>query len=110
MGLLRQVTGQKAKRQRYKTWRGASSSRVLKDAGNQTLGTYIDKRQATVVYWVVLRLILNICNRETGYEGGGRRRDTWWRQTPDRKQLSAALEDILWCQGNGIDNPSGVER
>ena len=80
MGLLRQVTGQKAKRQRYKTWRGASSSRVLKDAGNQTLGTYIDKWQATVVDWVVLRLILNICNKETGYEEGGRLCEPWWRQ------------------------------
>ena len=49
-----------------------------------------------------LRPILDICDRETGYEEGGRRREPWWRQTADRKQLSATLEDILasaraWC-------------
>ena len=110
MGLLIQLTGQNAKRQRYRTWRGASSSRVIKEAGNQTLGTNIDKGQATVVVWVVLRPILNICNRETGYEVGGRHRNTWWQQTSDPKQLSAALEDIWWWQGKGIENPSGVER
>ena len=105
VGFLRQVAVNTAKRQRGGTWISTKAASVLKETRTQTLGAYIDKRQATVVGWVVLRLILNICNRETGYEGGGRRRDTWWRLTPDRKQLSAALEDILWCQGNGIENP-----
>ena len=31
---------------------------------------------------------------ETGYEGGGRRRDTWWRQEAPETQLRATLEDM----------------
>ena len=35
--------------------------------------------------WVELRQILEVCDRETGYEGGGRRQEPWWRKTADRK-------------------------
>ena len=38
-------------------------ARVLKEAGTQALGTYIDKRQATVAEWVALMKILDICDR-----------------------------------------------
>ena len=43
MGFLRQVTGQKKKRQRDGTWRSETSAEVLKEAVTQTLGVYIDK-------------------------------------------------------------------
>ena len=56
---------------------------------------YIDKRQATVAEWVALRPILGVCDRETDYEGGRRRREPWWRQMAARNHLSATLEDIL---------------
>ena len=42
----------------------------------------------------MLRRILEVCDRETGYKGVIRLRDPWWRQTANRKQLSAALEEI----------------
>ena len=41
-------------------------AREIKDAGTQTLGMHIDKRQETVVEWMALRPILDICDRETG--------------------------------------------
>ena len=44
--------------------------------------------------WVGLCLILEVCDRDMGYTGGGRRREPWWRQTAARKQLSATLKDI----------------
>ena len=44
--------------------------------------------------WVALRTILEICNRETGYNRRGRRRETWWRKMAAHKQLLASLEDI----------------
>ena len=53
------------------TWRSAAADRILREAGTQTLGTYIDKRQATVTEWVALRPTIDIYNRETGYRGGG---------------------------------------
>ena len=71
MCFLRQVTVEKAKRKRDGNWRSAAAARVIKEAVIQTLGTYIYKWQATVVDWVVLRPILDICNREMDYEGGG---------------------------------------
>ena len=44
--------------------------------------------------WVVFCPILEVCDRETGYEGGGRRWEPWWRQTAAKKQLGATLKDI----------------
>ena len=57
---------------------------------------------------------LGKCDRETGYEGEGRRRVTW-RQTAARKQLSGMLKDISaaarerrWKSGRG-DRDGGLE-
>ena len=44
--------------------------------------------------WVTLRPILEVYDRATGYEGGGRRREPWWRQTTAWMNLSATLEYI----------------
>ena len=90
-----QITGQKAKRQRDENCQSEAAEKVLKEAGNQSLGAYIDKWQATVAEWVALKPILEIFDKETGYEGGGRRREPWWRKTVDQKQLSATLKEIL---------------
>ena len=67
--------------------------KVLEKAGTHSLGTYIDRRQAPVAEWCALRPILKVCDRDTGYEGGGRRREPWWRQTASRKKLSASLKE-----------------
>ena len=40
---------------------------VLEKAGTKPIGTYIDRRQATVVEWVALIPILKVCDRETCY-------------------------------------------
>ena len=55
---------------------GGSGS-VLKNTGTQKLGTYIEKQQNKVSEWIVLRLIYEVCDRETGYKVGGRRREPW---------------------------------
>ena len=52
-------------------------------------------RQAAVTEWMDLRSILKVCTKETGYQGRGRDRELWWRQTAANKQLRATLEDIL---------------
>ena len=57
------------------TWRQVEAEKALEKAGTQSLGTYIDRRQATVAEWVALRTILEVCDIETGYEGGGG--DAW---------------------------------
>ena len=95
MGLLRQITGKREVRRKDRTWRQVAAENVLKKTGIQSLGAYIDRRQKTVAKWVALRPILEVCNRETGYEGRGRRRETWWWKTAARNQLSATLKYIL---------------
>ena len=74
--------------------RSAAES-VFKEAGNQKLGMHIDKPQAKVAEWVELRPIYEVCDTETGYEGGGRHRDPWWKQPAARKQLMDTLKEIL---------------
>ena len=44
VGLLRQMMGVKAKRQRGGTWRSEVVKKVIKEAGTHILGEYIDKR------------------------------------------------------------------
>ena len=79
VGFLRQVTGMKARRLGEKNWTKEGPDRVLQAAGTKSLREYIDKRQATVAEWVALRPIFEVCAKETGYEGGGKLREPWWR-------------------------------
>ena len=60
VGFLIQLTLRKATLQGGGTWRSLAVARVLKEAVTQTLGTYIDKRQAKVAEWVALSPILKI--------------------------------------------------
>ena len=114
MGFLRRITRQRVVQQKDGTWRQVSAEIFLEKAGTQPLGTYIYRRQATVAEWGSLRPILEVCDRETGYEGEGRCREPWWRQTTPRKHLSDMLKDILeearewqWKSGRRIEIGEG---
>ena len=72
-----------------------AAEKVLEKSGTLSLGTYIERRQEILAEGVASRPILEVCDIETYCEGGGRRRDPWWRQTAARKQMSATLKDIL---------------
>ena len=85
-------------------------------AGTKSLGAYIDKRQATVAELVALCPILEVCDKETGYEGEGRRREPWWHKMASRKQPSATLKEILaaasdwrWKFGRRGEGRGGME-
>ena len=110
VGILRNITGQREKKQRGGTWRNEAAAKVLKEAGTHSLGAYIDKRQASMAEWVALRPILEICGKGNGYEGGGRRQELWWRQKADRNQLSATLDFFLRKQGCDVGIPAGMVR
>ena len=105
---FRHITGQRAVRQEDGTWRQVTAEKVLEKAGTQYLGTYVDRRQATVVEWVAPRPILKVCDNDTYYKGGGRRCEQRWRKMATIKQLSDTLKEILRRQGSGIGNPEGV--
>ena len=68
---------------------------VLQVVGTQTLSTYVDMQQATVVEWVVIRPIFDICVRETGYERWRRLWVPWWRHKSEENQLRFTVEEIL---------------
>ena len=44
---------------------------------------------------MALRPILEVYDKDTGYEGDGRCQEPWWRQMAAIKQLSATLKEIL---------------
>ena len=70
VGFLWKVTGKMASRQWDGTWIRAVTGIFLKEAGTQTLETYIDMQQTTVVEWVALGPIYEVFNRQKGYKGG----------------------------------------
>ena len=49
-----------------RTWRQVAADTFLEKVGYNPLGTYIDRRQATVLEWVALRPILEVSARDTG--------------------------------------------
>ena len=55
---------------------------------------YIGRLQATVAQWVALCPIFEAYTEDNGYEGGGSRREAWWRQEAIEKQLWATLPGI----------------
>ena len=74
------IMGKIAKQLGYGTWEMPGSEVIQEAAGTQSARIYIERRKATVAQWVPLRPLFEVCARETGYEGGGRRRNFWWRQ------------------------------
>ena len=69
----------KARRLGGKTWTKEGPYRVLQAAGTKLIREYIKKRQATVAEWVALWTTYEVCAKESGYAGGGKLREPWWR-------------------------------
>ena len=74
-GFLCQTTGKPVRRLRYGTQETPGEEGVQEAAGTQLAGIYIDSRQATLAQWVALHPLSEVCTRDTGYEGGGKRRE-----------------------------------
>ena len=77
MSFLWQMTGMKAQRLGGKTWKNEGEDMLLQATETKPLREYINRRQATVAEWVALRPIFEVCEKETGYEGGGRLHRQW---------------------------------
>ena len=88
------ITGKRLKQLEDGTWETPGAEVIRKAAGNQLEIICIEQRQATVVHWVVMRPLFDVCARETEYAGRGRRRKVWWRQEATEKQLRETLEDL----------------
>ena len=92
---LWQVTRKQAARRRDGSWHKVTEEAVLQGVGTQMLRTYVDRLQATVAEWVATRPIFDVCERYTGYGGGGRLWLPWCRQRAAEDQLRVMVEDIL---------------
>ena len=67
---------------------------VLHRAGAHTLRTYVVRIQATVAEKLYTQPIFDVCDQETGFEGGGRLWVIWWGQKDAEDQLRVAVEAI----------------
>ena len=89
---LRQITGKQALQIVDGTWETTGAGVVWEAVGKKLEMTYIGRQQATMELWVELQLIFEVCAGDKDYEGGGRRREAWWRQEATEKKLWATLE------------------
>ena len=71
-------------------------------AGTKSLREYIDKGQATVAEWVALRPIFEVCAKESGYAGGGKSWEPWWKQEAAEQQLGDTLNKIGSSKGAAV--------
>ena len=115
VGFPRQIMGQNSEQQRDRTWQSVASEKVIKEAVTQSLGSYIYKQQTTVAEWVALRPMLEVSYKDTGYKGGGRRRDPWCQKMAAGKQLSDILKEIsvaarVWRLKSGRRGEGGGGR
>ena len=94
MGFLRKVEGMTDKNLEVDTWKKEGADRVIQAIGTKPLREYIERRQATVAEWVALQTIFEVFAKYTGFEGGGRVRGKWWRQTSAERKLKATLKEI----------------
>ena len=51
--------------------------------------------------WVALRPLFEVCARDTGYEGGGRRRKVWWLQEVTEKNFRPPWKTRGKLKGGG---------
>ena len=96
---LQMITGKRAKQLGDGTWKTQGAEGIQEAVGTHSDSIYIEQRKATVAQWVALRPLFEVCERKTGYEGGGWRRKVWWRQEATEKQLRVTLEESREAKG-----------
>ena len=93
MGFLRHITGNQVRSQVDQTWETPAAEEFIWVVGMKLVAKYIGRRQATVSQWVDLLPLLELCARETGYDGGGWNKSSWWRQQTTKETLWTILEE-----------------
>ena len=69
------IAGNKARLLVNGTWETPGVEGVQEAAGTQSARIYVEKWQATMVQWLVLRPLFEVCARETGYKGWGEKEE-----------------------------------
>ena len=70
-GFLIKITGNRERHKEDGTWSTPVAEEVWEASVTHPSKTYIGIRQGALAQWVVLRPKVEVCTRDTGYEGGG---------------------------------------
>ena len=81
------ITGKQVRRIGDGMWETPRAKVVWESAGTQLAMAYIIRRQATVVQWVALLPLFEVCARETVYKGSIHNREAWWCQEGTEKKF-----------------------
>ena len=76
-GFMRHIMGNQARKNTYGSWVTPREKVVRAAAGTHSEMTYIRRIQGTVVQWVELWPIFEVCERDTLYEWVRVRMDAW---------------------------------
>ena len=98
---LKIIMAKRVKQLEDGTWKTPGAEDIREAAGNESAGIYVERQQTTVAQWVALRPLFEVCARETGYEGGGRRRKVWWRQEATEKNFGPPWKTRGKLKGGG---------
>ena len=74
---LRMIMGKRANYLGDGTLETPGAEGIQEEDGTKSARIYIEQRQATMAHWMAILPLSGVCTRETGYEGGGRRRKMW---------------------------------
>ena len=91
--LPQMITGKRANNLGDGAWENTGAEGIREAAGTHLARIYIERLLSHMAQWVVIRPLFEVCEREKGYERGGRRRKEWWRKKATEKQLRATLVD-----------------
>ena len=81
---------------------------IVGSGGNAVGDDLYREMKGNVTQWVALRPVFEICAGETGYKGGGHRREAWWRQGAADKNFGQPWKKYCGMQvvgGNGNGKP-----
>ena len=76
-GVARCLKGRHSNRSEEGVWEYPPMAAVMEEAVFEEIGAYILKRQITVVYYIVMRLIMDLCKKTIRRPGAWVDR-RWW--------------------------------
>ena len=76
---------------------------ILKSECMQIIVAYIGRIQNTVAYWVVTRLVLDLCQKSEDPTGRGQPRRRWWDQVVPLEWEEEERRVGRVGQGNGYE-------
>ena len=74
VGLIYKITGKRERSQEYGAWETPAVEELIRSVGTHSEAKYLSRQNVTVVQRTALHPIIEVCARETKYEGEGSKR------------------------------------